>query len=450
MHGKLRGNTDAFAQPSATMSQRIAVIGGGYAGFAAAVTLAAAGREITVFETARTLGGRARRVDSHGAPVDNGAHILLGAYRQFLELVRLVHGAGAEDELFDRRRLVLEQPGVFRLRTPTLPAPWHLAAALFTMRGVPYRDRLRTMVFARRLARGGFRCSADLTVSALLADQPASVTRLLWEPLCLAALNTPTDTASAQIFLNVMRFSFAARTRDSDLLLPRVDLSTLFPDAAAAFVTDRGGEIRGGTAVSSVVAVDGGVDVASGYSSERFDAAVVAVGPHQVSQLLEANGNRLAALLAQIAAFSYQPITTAYLQYGAALSLGKPLIKLDGAPGQWMFDRGLLDGPVGLASVVISTDASGEKIPHEALAHAIDAQLHAIMPKLSAPLWTQVIAERRATYACTPGRAHPAAGLLLPHLCLAGDYTDPELPATLEAATRSGVIAARALLAGHP
>ena len=107
------------------------------------------------------------------------------------------------------------------------------------------------------------------------------------------------------------------------------------------------------------------------------------------------------------------------------------------------------DGTTGLASVVISTDTPGGKIPHDALAHAIDAQLHAIMPRLSAPLWTQVIAERRATYACTPGRAPPAAGMLLPHLYLAGDYTDPELPATLEAATRSGVIAARALLAAH-
>jgi squalene-associated FAD-dependent desaturase len=335
---------------------------------------------------------------------------------------------------------------VFRLRTPTLPAPWHLVTALFMMRGVPYRDRLSTIAFARRLARGRFRCSEELTVSTLLADQPATVTRLLWEPLCLAALNTPPHAASAQVFLNVMRFAFATRTHDSDLLLPKVDLSTLFPDPAAAFVTDRGGDIRGGTAVRSVIAVDGGVDIASGYASERFDAAVVAVGPHQLSHVLEANGSRVSDVLAQVAALAFEPITTAYLQYGAALPLAKPIIKLDGAPGQWMFDRGLLDGTTGLASVVISTDTPGGKIPHDALAHAVDAQLHAIMPRLSAPLWTQVIAERRATYACTPRRAHPAAGLLLPHLYLAGDYTDQAFPATLEAAVRSGRVAAEQLV----
>jgi predicted NAD/FAD-dependent oxidoreductase len=126
------------------------------------------------------------------------------------------------------------------------------------------------------------------------------------------------------------------------------------------------------------------------------------------------------------------------------------MLKLDGCPGQWLFNRELLDGPAGLAAVVISTEASGVKMPHEELAYAIDAQLRRIMPKLPAPNWTQVIAERRATYACTPALRRPGAGLLAPRLYLAGDYTDTVLPATLEAATRSGVAAARALLAAHP
>jgi len=433
------------------VNKRVAVIGGGYAGFAAAVTLAAAGCEVTVFEAARTLGGRSRRVDAYGTPVDNGAHILLGAYGQTLELLRTVHGAGAERELFDRRRLVIEQPGVFRMRTPALPAPWHLGVALLTMRGVTRADRLRTVAFARQLARSRFCCSSQLTVAALLADQPPAIVGLLWEPLCIAALNTPIDTASAQIFLNVMRLAFAARARDSDLLLPRVDLSTLFPDAAAAFVTDRGGRILAGTTVSGVIATKDEVVLTTGYTDERFGAAVIAVGPHQLARLLAAHTDlsAVAKVLAQVAGFAFEPITTAYLKYPAALASALPMQKLDGNPGQWLFSRELLDGPQGLAAVVISTEASGVKIPHEKLANAIDIQLRRFMPKLPAPSWTQVIAERRATYACAPGLARPAPGALAANLYLAGDYTESELPATLEAATRSGVAAARALVAAR-
>jgi predicted NAD/FAD-binding protein len=112
------------------VAERIAVIGGGYAGFAAAVTLANAGRAVTVFEAAQTLGGRARRIEAYEVVVDNGEHMLLGAYAELLALLRIVHGPGAERDLFERRRLCLAEPGVFRLAAPPLPAPWHLAVAL--------------------------------------------------------------------------------------------------------------------------------------------------------------------------------------------------------------------------------------------------------------------------------------------------------------------------------
>ena len=150
------------------MTERIAVVGGGWAGMAAAVTLAAAGRSVCLFEAARVLGGRARRVDLAERKVDNGQHILLGAYAQTLSLLRTVHGGRAQHELFDRRRLHLEQPGVFRLKTAPLPAPWHLATALLTAHGLSRNERLSTLAFVRRLRRCGYRCAGQLTVSTLL------------------------------------------------------------------------------------------------------------------------------------------------------------------------------------------------------------------------------------------------------------------------------------------
>src|SRR5271169_4992927 len=135
---------------------RIAIVGDGWAGMAAAVILAAAGRPVTVFEAAKVLGGRARRVDVDQRPIDNGQHILLGAYAQTLALLRTVHGERAERALFDRRRLHLEQPGAFRLKTPPLPAPWHLVVALLGMRGLPRHARLGTVAFVRCLRRARF------------------------------------------------------------------------------------------------------------------------------------------------------------------------------------------------------------------------------------------------------------------------------------------------------
>jgi squalene-associated FAD-dependent desaturase len=432
------------------MTGRVAIIGGGWAGMAAAVTLASAAHPVTVFEAAHVLGGRARRVVVDGRTVDNGQHVLLGAYAQTLALLRTVHGDRAERELLDRRRLHLEEPGVFRFKTPALPAPWHLGVALLAMRGLSRRDRLATVVFVRRLRRERFCCAPQLTVGTLLADQPELAIKFLWEPLCLAALNTPVEAASAQIFLNLLRAAFAEHAHDSDLLLPRVDLTALFPAAAALHIAARAGEVRMGVTVARIVALGDGVAVASETGEERFAAAIIAVGPHQLAHVLTPSASSsTTAALAQVATFAYEPIRTTYLQYGRPLGLPQPMLKLDGDPGQWIIDRGQLGGTPGLAAVVISTDVAAARIDHDALARAIDAQLRRRAPDLPVPAWSQTIAERRATYACVAGLARPESGPLEKRLYLAGDYTDAEFPSTLEAATRSGVAAAHQLLAAR-
>jgi predicted NAD/FAD-binding protein len=159
---------------------RVAIIGAGYAGMAAAAELAARGIPVTVFEASRTLGGRARRVESHGYPLDNGQHILVGAYVE----------TAAPDAA--RRRWLDEQ------KTPS-------------------RQR-----------------------------------RLLWEPLCIAALNTPADRASAQVLANVLRDSLGGAREASDMLLPQVDLTALFPGPATDFVRQRGGRVHFGTRITEL------------------------------------------------------------------------------------------------------------------------------------------------------------------------------------------------------
>ena len=188
---------------------KIAVIGGGWAGIAAAVELTANGAETTLFEAGRGLGGRARGVEIDGRQLDNGQHILLGAYRDTLALMRRV---GADPgKLFDRQPLqVIDNTG-FRLALPDLPAPLNVAWGLLTASAVNWKEKLKTAWWMDGIKRRGFRLAQEMTVAEWLDDagQTGTLRRHLWEPLCLAALNLPAERASAQLFANVhMVFGF--------------------------------------------------------------------------------------------------------------------------------------------------------------------------------------------------------------------------------------------------
>ncbi len=436
----------------------VAVVGAGWAGCAAAVVLAHAGMRVTLLERAATPGGRARRVALDGMAVDNGQHLLLGSCRQTLRLIRHVH-RDDPTPLFRRLPLALvpfggERPDAVTLRAWLAPAPLHLLLAGLSARGLSFRDRLALATAARRLFRAAASPDDRETVVQCLADLPLRTIAAVWEPLCVSALNTPPDAASARVFGRVVREAFTGSARNSDLLIPVVDLSALFPDAATRYVKRHGGALRSGTTVRAVTPRMNGVDVVVGDATERFDAAIVAVGPHQLGAVLdhaEATAEMRAAL-ACVGAYAYESITTVYLAYAERLPLPSPVMRLDDAPGQWLFDRSvasaaeLPQGARSLVAVVISTSGAHEALPQADLTEAVDAQLRRLARQWPLPVWSRVIAERRATYACRPGLAQPGARLAR-GLYLAGDYTDPTLPATLEAATRSGVAAARALLA---
>ncbi|MBE0622825.1 MAG: NAD(P)-binding protein, partial [Burkholderiales bacterium] len=199
----------------------VAVIGAGWAGMAAAVALAEAKTRVTVFEAARHLGGRARSVDIEGMALDNGQHILIGAYRETLRLMRAV---GADPErLLLRQPLTIEYPGKFSLRAPRLPAPLHLLAGLLAASGLTWSERVAAVRFMTAMRRNAYRIHADMPVAELLArhDQSGALSRYLWEPLCISALNTPPAAASAQIFLNLFRDALDGARTNSDFLIPR-------------------------------------------------------------------------------------------------------------------------------------------------------------------------------------------------------------------------------------
>ena len=434
----------------------VAIIGAGYAGLACAVELARAGVHVTVFERSHTMGGRARVVHKdHHWRVDNGQHILIGAYS---ELTRLLRFTGVSPKQLTHLPLTLHVPGRLHLKAASLPAPFHLAVGLLRSKGLSWADRLAMLRLMRWLKRHGFRLpDAAMTVDALLAEtrQTATLCQLIWEPLCVAALNTPVAEASAQVFANVLRDSLAAGAAASELLLPRTDLSELFPVPAARYIGVRRGKLRTGNAIEAIERVPGGYRLEGDPGSQPWPHVVVATAPYHAGTLLASAGG-CERLVAQIDALEHEPIVSVYLALGRGQKLPEPMIGLvsgsTAGPAQWVFDRGQLGGPEGLLSCVISAHGPHEALARDELVLAVHAQLERQLGRrLPAPEWSQVIVEKRATFACRPGIFRPGIRTPLPGLWLAGDYLDSDYPATLESAVRSGVACATAILAeiGH-
>lgn len=421
---------------------RLAIVGGGWAGLAAAVRAVGAGHEVTLFEAARTLGGRARslQVDIPGAGtvlLDNGQHIMIGAY---VETLRMMQAVGVEPaEVLHALPLALRFPDGGGLALPPWPAPWDAAAGILTAKGWSARDKWSLLCAAAGWQLRGFACAADVSVAALCAGLTPRVRKELVEPLCVSALNTPADRASAQVFLRVIRDSLFGRGHGawggSTLLLPRQALGALFPEAAQHWLQGCGAQVRLGHRVHALAASPQGCRV----DAEEFDAAILACPPWEAARLVDA-GAAATHWTAQVHALAHEPIATVYATGGPTLPL--PLLALHSdaqRPAQFVFDRAQLGGPPGLLAFVVSA-CQGER---EMLQHQVMAQASQLGWDLQ-PVLTVV--EKRATFACVPGMSRPSLQVG-PRLWACGDYVQGPYPATIEGAVRSALQAVQALSA---
>ena len=400
------------------MAGRVAVVGAGYAGMAAAVTLAQRGVPVTVFESGALPGGRARRVLSQGTELDNGQHILIGAYSALFGLMRAV---GVPSSAVLRLPLEIHYLGKFHLRALWLPMPLGLALGMLAARGAPVSERLGALRFLSSLKRRRFEIQDDIALDRFLQGQgqDGAIGHYLWRPLCVSALNTPSSIASTRMFLAVLRDTLAGAGDAADLVLPKVDLSRLFPEPAAQFLKSKGGEIRLKSPVHDLREL-----------KQHYEKVIVAVGPHQLKTLLP--GLELD--------YTYQPIYTCYLQYPERVTLPFPMLGLADGLVQWAFDRGTLTGEKGRIACVISAQGDHQQLTLDELAARCHLELREVLKDLPDPQWSRVIAEKRATITSVVGLKRPP--MEVDGVLLAGDYTDPDYPPTLEAAVRSGIRAA--------
>ncbi len=404
------------------------------------------GAAVTVHELARRPGGRARQADGAGRGFDNGQHILIGAYTATLALMRTV---GADpDALLLRRPLALLDPSGRGLRLPPgapLPA---FARAVLAARHWRWRDRLALLAAASGWLARGFCCPATWTVRDLCGHLPPALLADLVDPLCVAALNTPMDRASASVFLRVLHDALFSGRGSADLLLPRADLSALLPDPAWQWLAAQGATLRTGHRVTALHRLDDGRWQVDGMA---HDAVVLACPPGEAAQLVAP----LAPAWSAVArALQHEPIVTAWLR-DDLLQAPAEMLALPpepAGPAQFAFDLGRLHhdpASRGVWAFVASGAAPWLGDGLAACGQAMLAQARRAFPGAFAGddsgVMLHLAAERRATFACTPGLQRPPP-LIAPGLLAAGDHVQGPYPATLEGAVRSGEAAAVAIL----
>jgi hydroxysqualene dehydroxylase len=400
---------------------RVAVVGGGLAGLAAALDLVDAGADVTLYEARPTLGGAVQTLPEREGdpqpPPDNGQHIALGCFTEYLRFLERV----GERESVLRKRLALpvldEQSRVSSIAPLTLLGYAH----------IPVRDRLRlplTLVRLRAVQSQPGETFGD--VLRRVGETDVAIDRF-WDVFIRPALNLPTDEVDADAGLFTVRTALLGRRRNSDLVLPLKPLGWMHGDAAGRALGDR---VRLDERIESLDDLDA-------------DAFVVAVPPAESARLLGEADPGLES----------SPIVSVHLLFDRPI-LKTPIAALLASDAHWVFDRGALTGhrpeAGGQYLTVVSSGAP----------ELLDVRGRGLVDRIAGELterlgpadlrWSRVSREPYATIALRPGVVRPGVRTERANVVRAGAWTDTGWPATMESAVRSGRAAAQRLLSIVP
>jgi squalene-associated FAD-dependent desaturase len=444
-----------------TGEARVAIIGGGLAGLATAVSLRAHGCEVELFEARGRLGGRASsfRDATTGQLIDYCQHVSMGCCTNLADFCRRV---GIDDQYQRERRLHFFDPQGRRFDIAAsryLPAPLHLGPSLWRLKYLSVKERLRIATAIWRLSRY---CKPDSesepTINFWLKQQGQTdhAIEYFWEVLLVSALGETLDRISIPAARKILVDGFLAARSACEVVIPRLPLGQLYGERLEAGFSQAGVSVRLSTPVRAVQQVEGRFMVStSDGEPESYSQLVVALPWRQCSKLLEHDNFSSIKHLRDAARFESSPITGIHLWFDRPPCDVQHAV-LVGRMSHWLFARGLSPVP-GLADrqghyyqVVNSASRHLAGREQDQIVQQVCNELGATFAaaREAVLLHAQIVTEKAAVFSPLPGieQRRPAQRTDIPGLYLAGDWTDTHWPATMESAVRSGYLAASALL----
>lgn len=437
---------------------RVAVLGAGLAGLAAACDLSDAGHAVTLFERRPWAGGKTYSFVERetGEQIDNGQHVFMPcmtAYTGFLRRLGTLQLAKRQTRM---RVPVFDRSGRRSdLWAAALPSPFHLGPSFARYRHLSPADKLgvvRALVAVLRLRpeRRAELIGETFGVWLRRHGQSATAIRDFWDLIVVPTLNARSDEASAEQALFVFQEGFLASSTATALGVPAVGLSALHVEPALRYLQQRGGEVRLGCGIERIAVADGAVAAVepSDGSPEAFDGYVAALPPKELLALLPA-ALRTTPPFDLLAGFATAPIVNLHLWFDGPVA-AFDFAAFIGSELQWIFNRGRISGESGGAEhLVISLSAAGAFVglSRRELEQRFLPQVQAALPRTQGRTLLRFVAikEPEATFLAAPGLRRPGPTTPLRNLVLAGAYTDTGWPATMESAVRSGQAAAAAL-----
>jgi len=396
---------------------KVVVVGGGLAGLSAALVLADAGHEVRLLEARPTLGGKVQtlpeREGDPDPPPDNGQHIALGCFSDYLEFIERI---GSRDKI---QRLPFELT-VIDERGRAARIGYGLGP-LLRYRHLPFRDRLRVALLVARLPRLAPRELETFGEFLRRHGQSKTAIERFWDVFIRPALNLRTDEVDAEAARFTVLRALRSGRAASDLVLPTAPLGDIHGVAAARALQQAGASVQTGTRVDDLAELDA-------------DAVVLALPPDEASRLLGEDWT-----------FDHSPIVSVHLLFDRII-LRPPMAALLGSDAHWVFDRGALTGhePERGQYLTVVSSAVPEllEIRGRELVDLIAGQVTERLGPADV-LWSRMSREPEATIAVRPGLSRPPAAR--EELALAGAWLAAPWPPTMEAAVRSGRAAAHLL-----